>query len=155
MARVRHEPTFVNTVLHRSADDPALFMLHETWLDQEDFIQRADAAALPCGVRNAAPGLAPHAVNHLGINGSDLPAAVAWCVRSGLVGIVVGVLYGVLGMSFPALPFVALVGLPGMLDGEQVGKRLITWYAPSSAGAAGSAQPRAAQARSPGNQDAR
>ena len=34
---MRHEPTFVNTTLHRSADDPALFMLHETWLDQEDF----------------------------------------------------------------------------------------------------------------------
>ena len=34
---MRCEPTFVNTVLHRAADDPALFMLHETWLDQEDF----------------------------------------------------------------------------------------------------------------------
>ena len=34
---MRHEPTFVNTVLHRSADDPSLFMLHETWLDREDF----------------------------------------------------------------------------------------------------------------------
>lgn len=34
---MRHEATFVNTVLHRAADDPALFMLHETWLDQEDF----------------------------------------------------------------------------------------------------------------------
>ena len=34
---MRHEPTFVNTVLHRAADDPALFMLHETWLDREDF----------------------------------------------------------------------------------------------------------------------
>lgn len=34
---MRHEPTFVNTVLHRSVDDPALFMIHETWLDQEDF----------------------------------------------------------------------------------------------------------------------
>lgn len=34
---MRHEPTFVNTVLHRAVDDPALFMLHETWLDQEDF----------------------------------------------------------------------------------------------------------------------
>lgn len=34
---MRHEPTFVNTVLHRAADDPALFMLHETWLDQKDF----------------------------------------------------------------------------------------------------------------------
>lgn len=34
---MRHEPTFVNTVLHRSVDDPTLFMIHETWLDQEDF----------------------------------------------------------------------------------------------------------------------
>lgn len=34
---MRHEPTFVNTVLHRSTDDPGLFMLHETWLDREDF----------------------------------------------------------------------------------------------------------------------
>ena len=34
---MRHEDTFVNTTLHRSADDPALFMLYETWLDREDF----------------------------------------------------------------------------------------------------------------------
>ncbi len=34
---MRREPTFVNTVLHRSADDPGLFMLHETWRDREDF----------------------------------------------------------------------------------------------------------------------
>ena len=34
---MRHEPTFVNTVVHRSADDPGFFMLYETWLDQEDF----------------------------------------------------------------------------------------------------------------------
>ncbi|WP_428483847.1 antibiotic biosynthesis monooxygenase [Rhodopila sp.] len=34
---MRHEPTFVNTVLHRSADDPGLFMLHETWMDRDDF----------------------------------------------------------------------------------------------------------------------
>ena len=34
---MRHEPTFVNTVVHRSADDPHFFMLYETWLDQEDF----------------------------------------------------------------------------------------------------------------------
>ena len=33
----RDEPTVVNTVSHRSADDPGLFMLHETWLDN-DFI---------------------------------------------------------------------------------------------------------------------
>ena len=34
---MRQEPTFVNTVLHRSAEDPGLFMLHETWRDREDF----------------------------------------------------------------------------------------------------------------------
>ncbi len=34
---MRREPTFVNTVLHRSAEDPGLFMLHETWRDREDF----------------------------------------------------------------------------------------------------------------------
>jgi len=34
---MRHEPTFVNTVLHQAADDPALIILHETWLDQDDF----------------------------------------------------------------------------------------------------------------------
>ena len=35
--KMRREPTFVNTVLHRSTDDPGLFMLHETWRDQADF----------------------------------------------------------------------------------------------------------------------
>lgn len=34
---MRYEPTFVNTVLHQAADDPNLFILHETWLDQDDF----------------------------------------------------------------------------------------------------------------------
>ena len=34
---MRHEPTYVNTVVHRSTDDPLLFMLYETWLDREDF----------------------------------------------------------------------------------------------------------------------
>ena len=34
---MRHEPTFVNTLLHRSADDPAVFMLYETWRDRDDF----------------------------------------------------------------------------------------------------------------------
>ena len=34
---MRHEPTFVNTVVHRSADNPLFFMLYETWLDREDF----------------------------------------------------------------------------------------------------------------------
>jgi len=34
---MRHEPTFVNTVLHQAADDPDLIILHETWLDHDDF----------------------------------------------------------------------------------------------------------------------
>ncbi len=34
---MRHEPAFVSTLLHRSADDPALFMLYETWRDRDDF----------------------------------------------------------------------------------------------------------------------
>lgn len=34
---MRHEPTFVGTVLHRSTDDPGLFMLYETWRDRADF----------------------------------------------------------------------------------------------------------------------
>ena len=34
---MRHEPTFVNTLLHRAADGPTLFMLYETWRDRDDF----------------------------------------------------------------------------------------------------------------------
>ena len=79
-------------------------------------------------------------------------------VLSGLVGIVVGVLYGALGVRSPAPPVVALVGLLGMLGGEQVGKRLITWYAPPRTGEAGGAQPGTAApaqapAQAPGSQD--
>ena len=73
-------------------------------------------------------------------------------VLSGLVGMAVGVLYGALGVRSPAPPVVALVGLLGMLGGEQVGKR-IAWRTPPSAGAAGSAQPKAAQACAPNSQD--
>ncbi|WP_419826323.1 nuclear transport factor 2 family protein [Sphingomonas sp.] len=35
--QMRHEPTFVDTVLHRSADDAGLFMLQETWRDRADY----------------------------------------------------------------------------------------------------------------------
>ena len=34
---MRNEPTFVNTILHRAADDPTEFMLYETWRDRADF----------------------------------------------------------------------------------------------------------------------
>ncbi len=33
---MRHETNFVNTLLHRSADDLALFMRYETWRDRDD-----------------------------------------------------------------------------------------------------------------------
>ena len=34
---MRHELTFISTLLHQSSDDPSLFMLHEMWLDADDF----------------------------------------------------------------------------------------------------------------------
>ncbi len=34
---MRHERTFVNTVLNQASDDPTLFVLHETWLDHGNF----------------------------------------------------------------------------------------------------------------------
>jgi quinol monooxygenase YgiN len=36
---MRHEPTFIDTVLHRDPEDPTRFMLYETWLDRHDFFQ--------------------------------------------------------------------------------------------------------------------
>jgi quinol monooxygenase YgiN len=35
---VRHEPTFINAVLHRDSDDPTRFMLYETWADRDDLV---------------------------------------------------------------------------------------------------------------------
>ena len=34
---MRYEPTFINATMHRSTEDPLCFMIHETWLDQENF----------------------------------------------------------------------------------------------------------------------
>ncbi|VAW52973.1 hypothetical protein MNBD_GAMMA05-1902 [hydrothermal vent metagenome] len=34
---MRHETTFINTILHQDAEDPARFMLYETWADRGDF----------------------------------------------------------------------------------------------------------------------
>lgn len=36
---MRHEPSFINAVLHRDAEDPALFMLYETWADLDDVME--------------------------------------------------------------------------------------------------------------------
>ncbi len=33
---MRHEPTFINAVLHQDRDDPARFMIYETWTDLTD-----------------------------------------------------------------------------------------------------------------------
>src|ERR1700733_10658073 len=42
------------------------------------------------------------------------------------VGLVVGVIYGVIRVKSPAPPIVALLGLLGMVLGEQAGGRLLT-----------------------------
>lgn len=52
---MRHEPSFINAVLHRSPDDPTLFMLYETWADRDELVEvqiprayrQAYIAALP------------------------------------------------------------------------------------------------------------
>jgi quinol monooxygenase YgiN len=36
---MRHEATFINAVLHEDPDDPARFMLYETWADLDDLVQ--------------------------------------------------------------------------------------------------------------------
>ncbi|OWQ88450.1 hypothetical protein CDN99_16465 [Roseateles aquatilis] len=46
---------------------------------------------------------------------------------SGAVGLVVGVLYGVLNVRSPAPPVIALVGLLGILAGEQIPPLVRQW----------------------------
>ena len=36
---MRHEPTFINAVLHRDPEDPLRFMLYETWGDLTDLVE--------------------------------------------------------------------------------------------------------------------
>jgi XapX domain-containing protein len=48
-----------------------------------------------------------------------MPAAKAYIVALA-VGVLVGAIYGLLGVRSPAPPVVALVGLLGMLLGEQI-----------------------------------
>src|SRR4030095_17061076 len=36
---MRHEPTFINAVLHRDPPDPTRFMLYQTWADLDDVAQ--------------------------------------------------------------------------------------------------------------------
>lgn len=36
---MRHEPSFINAVLHRSPDDPTLFMIYETWAELDELVQ--------------------------------------------------------------------------------------------------------------------
>jgi XapX domain-containing protein len=46
-----------------------------------------------------------------------------------IAGVVVGVFYGCIGVGLPAPPVVALVGLFGILLGEQVGPLTKRWLA--------------------------
>ena len=36
---MRHEPTFINAVLHEDPEDPTRFMLYETWADRDDLVE--------------------------------------------------------------------------------------------------------------------
>jgi len=36
---MRHEPTFINAVMHQDPEDPGRFMLYETWADLDDVVQ--------------------------------------------------------------------------------------------------------------------
>lgn len=36
--RMRGEPTFLNATLHVDPEDPAHFLLHETWRDHDDVV---------------------------------------------------------------------------------------------------------------------
>ena len=47
-------------------------------------------------------------------------------ILSCAVGLLVGVIYGVLDVKSPAPPVVALIGLLGMLGGEQIGKKIVS-----------------------------
>jgi len=35
--RMRYEPSFINTVVHRDPDDSTNLMLYETWADRDEF----------------------------------------------------------------------------------------------------------------------
>ncbi len=35
---MRHEPTFLNAVLHQDLEDPCRLMLYETWADHTDLV---------------------------------------------------------------------------------------------------------------------
>jgi XapX domain-containing protein len=51
------------------------------------------------------------------------------------VGLAVGMLYSLLGVRSPAPPAVALIGLLGMLIGEQAGSATMSWLRPTPASA--------------------
>lgn len=65
---------------------------------------------------------------------------MAYCL-SLAVGLAVGILYGVLGVKSPAPPLVALVGLLGMVLGEQATVLVKGRSAPTPPPAASSPKP--------------
>jgi quinol monooxygenase YgiN len=36
---MRHEPSFLNTILHQNPADPCRFLLYETWTDRRDLVE--------------------------------------------------------------------------------------------------------------------
>jgi XapX domain-containing protein len=57
------------------------------------------------------------------------------------VGLVVGVAYALIGVRSPAPPLVALVGLLGMVGGEQLVPLVKSWVVPERAAVASSSNP--------------
>jgi XapX domain-containing protein len=53
-------------------------------------------------------------------------------VLSAAVGLLVGVIYGVLNVRSPAPPVIALVGLLGILAGEQIPPLVKQWFRPDT-----------------------
>lgn len=67
-------------------------------------------------------------------------------IISFVVGLAVGVVYALLRVKSPAPPLVALVGLLGMVWGEQVVARfLVKWQVSNTLNASRAAQPSEAQ----------
>jgi XapX domain-containing protein len=69
------------------------------------------------------------------------PGAMRQALISLILGLAVGVVYGLLRVRSPAPPLVALVGLLGMLAGERAAFLVRARFEPSAPPAAGSKSP--------------
>ena len=54
---MRHEPSFINAALHCDPEDPARFMLYETWADRRDLLEVQMRRAYRAAYEARLPGL--------------------------------------------------------------------------------------------------